>query len=978
MTVSKKSIKMTIKKSVKNGTVKNGTIKNGTVKNGTIKNGTVKNKPKAKKTIKIKRKIEQPTNIKNNFKLGQSVIVKDKEGRNVYAKVVKMNKNKLNVKYVDKDVIEKYGNENISVKIEDVKKKHNNKKGNSIVLSVKERTEHQNRIKPLYWTRPYDKEFPEWINATFIKYHINSVKKSKTGKNNEKNNKISTIKDKKVFKPFLYQNFLRDYLQSASPYRGILLYHGLGSGKTCTAINIAESLKTDLDIVVMLPASLKTNFIEDGLKFCGDDKYKSNNRAIHDKYKFVSYNASNVAKQLKDIGDLNNKVIIIDEVHNLLSIIVNGLSGGGSNGRVIYESIMNAENTKIITLTGTPVVNSAFELAVLFNMLRGYIEITIFRVVDKYLERDFDHIESIIMDNPYVDYVKYNRGNKTFDVHIMVEHWNSSYKDIIKEIEDTVLEKEQFTIKYFHTPTGPQLFTAFPDTIDGGEPRKFNQYFIKDQDDAEVLINKNLFQRRILGLVSYYGDQKKDFPEVKMHDIIKIPMSDYQFAEYNFVREIEKKAEKQGAKSSKKDKKKKTKSYFRVLSRQYSNFVFPEDIERPWPNEKLMLKIKQAKTQTDNAESAEEVGNLLKKMDETDQKVNTKAFKKKLEGALDDLSKGDYLLSKSGALEQYSAKMDAMFKNIDKSKGLVFGYSNFRSVEGVEIFARVLEKNGYKRYDPKNGTNSSFKFKQFAIYSGSEDYEERKSIVETFNRPSNSRGEQLRIILATAAGAEGLDLHNIRQIHIMEPYWNEVKIQQVIGRGVRRKSHEDLPASERNVEVFRYLSTFTKQQAVKAVDKLGTDEHILELAIRKKLLTDELLELLKETSVDCWLNKAEIEGDYECFTFGKGAKGIASVPDIMQDRLFDTDKDVKIKKSRVVVGRIDKKDFVLFYDKKTKMCYNVIDILMKKPIKPKAGMFKKKVVINIEEKKVYDFKDAKSSNPTVIGSFNSNGRFISK
>ena len=76
-------------------------------------------------------------------------------------------------------------------------------------------------------------------------------------------------------------------------------------------------------------------------------------------------------------------------------------------------------------------------------------------------------------------------------------------------------------------------------------------------------------------------------------------MSDYQFTEYNFVREIEKKAEQQGAKQSKKDKKKKTKSYFRVLSRQYSNFVFPENIERPWPNEKLMLKIKQAKTKTE-------------------------------------------------------------------------------------------------------------------------------------------------------------------------------------------------------------------------------------------------------------------------------------------------------------------------------------------------------------------------------------------
>ena len=947
-TPMKKSIKMTIKKSIKNSSSKKN------------------NKPIKRKTIKIKRKIikKNNKNIKNSFKLGQKVVVKDKEGRNVYAEIVKLAQNKVNVKFTDKDIIEKYGNKPVSYNSNKVKKKHSNKKGNSIVLSVKEREEHQNKIKPLFWTRPYDKEFPEWINATFMKYHISKTEKSKNSKS------------KKVFKPFLYQNFLRDYLQKDSPYRGILLYHGLGSGKTCSAINIAENLKTDLDIIVMLPASLKTNFIEDGLKFCGDPIYKSNERALYDKYKFISYNASNVAKQIKDIGTLNNKVIIIDEVHNLLSIIVNGLLSGGTNGRLIYESIMNAQNTKIIALTGTPVVNAAFELAVLFNMLRGYIEITIFRVVDKYLERDFDHIESIIMDNPHVDYVKYNRGNKTFDVHIMVEHWNDKYREIIREIEDEVLKRETLTIKYFHTPTGPQLFTAFPDEIEGGEPRRFNQYFIKENDDGEELINRNLFQRRILGLVSYYGDQKDDFPEVKMHDITKIPMSDYQFTEYNFVREIEKKAEQQGAKQSKKDKKKKTKSYFRVLSRQYSNFVFPDDIERPWPNQKLMLKLKQAKTQKNNSENAEEVSNLLKKMDESDAKINTKAFKKKLEKALDDLSKGEYLLSSKDELDVYSPKMEEMFKNINKSTGLVFGYSNFRSVEGVEIFARVLEKNGYKRFDPKEGRNKKYKYKQFAIYSGSEDYEERKAIVEKFNSYENRKGEHLKIILATAAGAEGLDLHNIRQIHIMEPYWNEVKIEQVIGRGVRRKSHEDLPLNERNVEVFRYLSVFTKEQAVKAVDKVSTDEHILELAIRKKLLTDELLKVLKETSVDCWLNNFGLKGNFECFTFGKGAKGIASVPDIMQNRLFDTNKNVKIKKTKVIVGRIDKKDFVLFYDKKSKKCFNVIDKLMKNPIKPKPGMFKKKVAINIDEKKVYDYKDAKSSNPTAIGTFNDMGRFI--
>ena len=30
--------------------------------------------------------------------------------------------------------------------------------------------------------------------------------------------------------------------------------------------------------------------------------------------------------------------------------------------------------------------------------------------------------------------------------------------------------------------------------------------------------------------------------------------------------------------------------------------------------------------------------------------------------------------------------------------------------------------------------------------------------------------------MATSAGSEGLDLHNIRQIHIMDTYWNEVRI----------------------------------------------------------------------------------------------------------------------------------------------------------------------------------------------------------
>jgi superfamily II DNA or RNA helicase len=911
---------------------------------------------KSRKKIKIKLK-SSVKNSRNLFKIGQKVIVKDKNKKDVYAKIMKINKSTVQIKYLDKDVIEKYGNGNITYPTKNVQKKYNNKKGNS-VLSLKSTIGKNDKKEPLYWMMPYEKEFPEWINATFLKYRL-------TGKNN--NTKKS---NKKEFNPFLYQQFLRNYLSVDSPYRGVLLYHNLGSGKTCTAIHIAEGLKTDMNIIVMLPASLKTNFIEDGLKFCGDPKYRSNDELISSKYSFISYNASNVAKQIKDVGSLDNHAIIIDEVHNLLSIMVNGLLGNSKNGQFIYQSLMEAKNCKIIALTGTPVVNMAFELAILFNVLRGYIEMTIFRVLDEIVEKDFDFIEHKIMDVDGVDYVKYNRGNKTFDVHIMVNHWTDKYKEIIEEIETMILRDENLGIKYFPTKTGPHLYTAFPDEIESGEPKRFNQYFIKDVEDKEYLVNQNLFQRRIMGLVSYYAVQEKDYPKVIMHDFIKVPMSDYQFSEYNFVREIEKKADKQGAK---KDKKTKSKSYFRVLSRQFSNFVFPEDIERPWPNERLAIKLKHAKSNQNNVN----IEKLLKDINDTETKVDTKKFKKKLEDALKQLSEGNYLTDTTNGLKIYSPKMKIMFENIDKSKGLIFCYSNFRSVEGVEIFTRILDKNGYHKFDSKNAkVNAKYNFKQYAIYSGAEDYEERKKIVQTFNNPLNNYGKNLRIILATAAGAEGLDLHNIRQIHVMEPYWNEVKIEQVIGRGVRRKSHVDLPVSERNVEIFRYLTVFTKEQAIRAVDKESTDEHILELAIKKKILTDELLRLIKESSVDCWLNKEEIKGDYQCFSFGKGAKGFASVPDIMQNRLLDTSQNTKIKKTKVIIARIDKRGFIVVPDKKLKVFFNVVDVLKKNPITPTKGMFVKKVAVNVNDKKVYDAKDAKTVNPPIIGTFNQNGRFL--
>ncbi|MGA0159402.1 MAG: hypothetical protein ACO3NG_13175, partial [bacterium] len=55
-------------------------------------------------------------------------------------------------------------------------------------------------------------------------------------------------------------------------------------------------------------------------------------------------------------------------------------------------------------------------------------------------------------------------------------------------------------------------------------------------------------------------------------------------------------------------------------------------------------------------------------------------------------------------------------------------------------------------------------------------------------------------------------LQNVRSVLIMEPYWNHVRTEQVIGRAIRNYSHKDLPSDKQNVQVFHYIMNATKSQ----------------------------------------------------------------------------------------------------------------------------------------------------------------------
>ena len=109
--------------------------------------------------------------------------------------------------------------------------------------------------------------FVNFINSLFEPY-------KRELEENKENISCDTIgKISSDFSLLTHQKIVRDYMNLYTPYRGLLLYHGLGSGKTCTSIAIAEGMKDTKKIIIMTPASLRANYIGE-LKKCGDLLYK--------------------------------------------------------------------------------------------------------------------------------------------------------------------------------------------------------------------------------------------------------------------------------------------------------------------------------------------------------------------------------------------------------------------------------------------------------------------------------------------------------------------------------------------------------------------------------------------------------------------------------------------------------------------------------------------------------------------------------
>ena len=886
-------------------------------------------------------------------------------------------------------------------------------------------------------------KFVNFINSVFEPYRL------ELQENKESISCKDIGKTTNDFSLLTHQKIVRDYLNLYTPYRGLLLYHGLGSGKTCTSIAIAEGMKTSKQIIIMLPASLRANYVKQ-LKECGDLLYKkiqywewistqtypeaatpisailnlpleyinrqkgawfvnikkkSNynslsdterksldmqlNEMINQKYKFINYNGLR-AQRLSEMTAgftknlFDDSVIIIDEAHNFISRIVNKIkkekpipeNKKGEKEQLptnlslkLYEFLLSAKNARVILLSGTPVINYPNEFAILFNILRGYIKtwkiplnIQTSKKIDK------NSLYDMLIGEKTLDYLDYSPASKILTItrnpfgfknKIKVESGYQGVSNVKKNekgenmmdteyISDDDFERKIISIlkrnDIIVISEGIEIQNkkALPDKLDLFEAQYIDS-ITKNIKNADAL------KRRILGLSSYFKSAQENLlPKYDKilgvdYHVVKIPMSNFQLKIYESARKEERKMEKRKKKPTLADDYEQTSTY-RIFSRLYCNFVMTD---RPIP---FLAKKKKQEEEKENENS--ELGNLLKEAqreemrqdfdanqegeiegDEILDKIGGVDYKEKLEEAFNYIKEHPTEYLTPEALETYSPKYLNILENIKDPEyiGLHLVYSQFRTMEGIGVFTLVLNNNGFTRFKIKKNSLDVWELDiqeddkgkpTYALYTGTETTEEKEIIRLIYNGEwdqipeniarelkkianNNNTGEIIKVLMITSSGSEGINLRNTRYVHIMEPYWHPVRLEQVIGRARRICSHEGLPKKLQTVEVFVYLMIFSPEQ-LKSDDAielkrhdlsksiphvpLTSDQFLYEISEIKANLTSQLTNIIKESAFDCY-----IYSNGKCVNFSNPSDNKFSyVPDYSQQENDTTAQSNKI------------------------------------------------------------------------------------
>ena len=749
---------------------------------------------------------------------------------------------KKDIPTLTEENIESVFNENFEkIDLDDID--YNTFLNNKEVLNQKYISEHENQFSSLYPSLD-DSDFNIKIAE---KKEFNETKYDGTIYDIEEQAKKLCEAD---FELVPHQLFVRNFLSFQTPYNSLLLYHGLGTGKTCSAITVSEEMRTYLKqlgiaqrILVVASPNVQENFklqlfderklkLVDGLwnlRACTGNKYlkeinpmnmkglskekviKQINSIIQNSYLFLGYIefANYIVKKSDSDEDdpkkrkaemvrklkkhFSNRLVIIDEVHNIR------ISDDKQDKRVaqeLFKLVKYVDNLRLLLLSATPMYNSYKEIVWLLNVMnlndqRSTIEIN--DVFDKagnlLIKSDGTNVGEELLRRKATGYVSFVRGENPYTFPYRIFPSLFSIGNTFKQL---TYPTKQLNGKAIVQPL--EHLDVYVNVCGAFQEKGYNYILSTIKEKA--------------------GKTKAGLPSFENMDSFG----------------------------------------YTVLQKplQALNIIYPNkmlDVAKPIIDTKILLGSEGLKR--------------TMKYTETTNPPTRKNFEYR------NKDFGDFFAPDK--IGQYSSKIKSITDNILNSDGIVLIYSQF--IDGGAVpMALALESLGFTRF----GTKTSNLFKTpphkpidaktfltkdemenpddftpatYTMITGEKALSPDKVFdLKNLTDEDNKNGEKIKVVIISMTGSEGIDFKNLRQVHILEPWYNLSLIEQIIGRAVRTCSHKQLPFKDRNVEIFLYgtIMTDTEEEAA--------DLYIYRLAELKAVQIGRVSRILKESSVDCILN----------------------------------------------------------------------------------------------------------------------------
>ena len=694
-----------------------------------------------------------------------------------------------------------------------------------------------------------------------------------------------------------HQLFVRNFLSFQTPYNSLLLYHGLGTGKTCSAITICEEMRdyltqigmsTSQKIIIVASPNVQQNFklqlfdknklkLIDGIwniRSCTGNKFlKEMNpmnmkgmeeekvvseikKIIRRSYRFLGYDQfANLIEKTSTVSDeiidrshrtkimmqklkivFGNSLIVIDEFHNIKS------TDEKSGTRAVADQLEKLVKfgpflmTRLLLLTGTPMYNSYREIIWLLNIMR---------LNDGRAEID---IRDVFNSNPdegiFVETIEGGSGGEE------EEEGRKGRRRGRGQIIETGRENlRRFSTGYVSYIRGENPYT-FPFRI---YPDEFApEHTFSGIKDIEAGAGSGKKLEYEIPTVQINGQQIREHRALsRMQDKIYLTeASEYQQSVYSYIiRQFVtlKREEMRNIEESVSVGINILRSPIEALNISYPSDDFDPASENPNYDIRLLV-------------GKYGLRNIMNYSEETKTNFEYKADK-------------PHIFSRE-LIGNYSSKIKNICDNIYKSDGIILIYS-FYIEGGVIPMALALESMGFTRYgtkakplfnNPPDGVrpidgitsrkrtemhqNETFFPAKYVVISGEAALSpDNIGDVKAASNEANFDGRFVKVIIISKSGTEGLDFKNIRQTHILEPWYNINLVEQTIGRAVRNCSHKNLEFEKRNVQIFLHGSILSMTPTQEAADI-----YMYRLSERKARYIGEVSRVLKENAVDCLLN----------------------------------------------------------------------------------------------------------------------------